>query len=68
LLFVSGGFLRKSRDLAQAFEHLKERINDFNEEQIVLGLERREIERLIQQVNRLIQKLDKLSKIVKSNY
>jgi len=56
--------MKKSRDLLQAFDQLYKKISDFNESQTINGLERIEIEGIIQQVNRLHDKLEKFIKIV----
>ena len=56
--------LKKSRDLQQAFDRLNIMISEFYESQTIDGLERIEIEGLIQQVNRLHDKLEKHIKIV----
>ncbi len=56
--------MKKSRDLQQAFDQLYKKISDFNESQTIDGLERIEIEGIIQQVNRLHDKLEKFIKIV----
>ncbi|NHK31662.1 MAG: hypothetical protein FK730_09945 [Asgard group archaeon] len=56
--------MKKSRDLYQSFDELKLKIDEFTNENTIEGMERTEIESLIQQVNRLIAKLDKLMKIV----
>jgi hypothetical protein len=56
--------LKKSRDLYQSFDELKLKIDEFTNENTVEGMERTEIESLIQQVNRLTTKLDKFMKIV----
>jgi len=61
---LRGIILNKSRDLYQEFDKLKLKIDEFSNENTVDGLERLEIENLIQQVDRLISKLDKLMKIV----
>ena len=60
--------MKKSRDLQQAFDRLNMKISDFNESQTIAGLERIEIEGLIQQVNRLHDKLEKFIKIVGSKF
>ena len=54
--------MNKSRDLYQEFDKLKLKIEEFTNEHTVDGLERVEIESLIQQVGRLIAKLDKDTK------
>ena len=56
--------MKKSRDLSQTFDELKLKIEEFTYEKTVEGMERTEIESLIQQVNRLTDKLDKFMKIV----
>ncbi|NHJ48618.1 MAG: hypothetical protein FK733_12605 [Asgard group archaeon] len=56
--------MKKTRDLLQAFENLKLKIDEFNNENTTDGMERMEIESVIQQVNRLSDKLDKFMKIV----
>ena len=56
--------MKKSRDLQQAFDRLNKKISDFNESQTIDGLERIEIEGIIQQVNRLHDKLEKFINIV----
>jgi len=60
--------MKKSRDLQQAFDKLNKKISDFNESQTIDGLERNEIEGIIQQVNRLHDKLEKFIKIVSRKY
>ena len=60
--------MKKSRDLQQAFDQLYKKISDFNESQTIDGLERIEIEGIIQQVNRLHDKLEKFIKIVSRKY
>lgn len=60
--------MKKTRDLYQEFDLLEETIQDFKETNTVEGMERVEIESLIQQVIRLQEKLDKFMKIVSSNY
>jgi hypothetical protein len=56
--------LKKSRDLQQAFDRLNIMVSEFYESQTIDGLERIEIEGLIQQINRLHNKLEKHIKIV----
>lgn len=56
--------LKKSRDLLQAFDRLNIMVSEFYESQTIDGLERIEIEGLIQQINRLHDKLEKHIKIV----
>ncbi|MCK5047246.1 MAG: hypothetical protein KAJ76_01750 [Candidatus Heimdallarchaeota archaeon] len=56
--------MKKSRDLQQAFDRLNKKISDFNESQTIAGLERIEIEGIIQQVNRLHDRLEKFINIV----
>jgi len=56
--------MKKSRDLQQAFDRLFEKITEFNETQTLEGMERIEIVGVIQQVNRLHDKLEKFIKIV----
>ncbi|MGC9779140.1 MAG: hypothetical protein HZR80_07855 [Candidatus Heimdallarchaeota archaeon] len=60
--------MKKSRDLLQAFEQLNNKISEFNEANIVEGMERIEIESVIQQVDRLHDKLAKYMKIVGRKY
>ena len=60
--------LKKTRDLEQAFEKLSEKIFEFNNAKTTEGMERVEIEGVIQQVERLIDKLDKFMNIVGSKY
>ncbi|MCE7745287.1 MAG: hypothetical protein GPJ52_09160 [Candidatus Heimdallarchaeota archaeon] len=60
--------MKKSRDLQQAFDRLNKKISDFNESQTIDGLERIEIEGLIQQVIRLYDKLEKFIKIVGTKF
>ena len=60
--------MKKSRDLQQVFDRLNKKISDFNESQTIAGLERIEIEGVIQQVNRLHDKLEKFIKIVSRKY
>ncbi|NHJ85926.1 MAG: hypothetical protein FK734_10720 [Asgard group archaeon] len=59
---------KKRRDFEQAFSKLLAKFNEFKEDTTIFGMERVEIEQLIQQVNRLEQKLDKLIKIVGQQY
>jgi len=54
---------RKQRDLEQAFDQLAKQIAKFNLSRTKEKMERPEIERLIQQINRLREKLVKLEKI-----
>ena len=61
---LGGLILKKTRDLLQAFDKLKLKIDDFNNDNTTDGMERTEIESVIQQVNRLTEKLDKFMKIV----
>jgi hypothetical protein len=56
--------MKKSRDLQQAFDQLDEKITEFIETQTIDGMERTEIVGVIQQVNRLHDKLEKFIKIV----
>ena len=56
--------MKKSRDLHQSFEKLKTKIAEFENENIIDGMERIEIEGVIQQVNRLHDKLEKFKNIV----
>lgn len=56
--------MKKSRDLYQAFDKLKLKVEEFTDDNTIEGMERIEIESLIQQVNRLTAKLDKFMKIV----
>ncbi|MBK5112296.1 MAG: hypothetical protein KGD59_10125 [Candidatus Heimdallarchaeota archaeon] len=56
--------MKKSRDLLQAFDRLNIMVSEFYESQTIDGLERIEIEGLIQQINRLHDKLEKHIKIV----
>ncbi len=60
--------MKKSRDLLQAFEQLNNKISEFNEANIVKGMERMEIESVIQQVSRLHDKLAKHMKIVERKF
>lgn len=60
--------MKKSRDLFQTFEELVLKIKEFEEANTVIGMERVEIESLIQQVQRLHNKLEKYMNIVSSNY
>ena len=60
--------MKKGRDLEQAFEKLNTKISEFKDGNIVDGMERVEIEGLIQQVNRLHDKLEKFRNIVSRNY
>lgn len=60
--------LKKTRDLEQAFEKLNEKITDFIELNITEGMERVEIEGIIQQVNRLSEKLEKFMSVARSKY
>ena len=60
--------MKKSRDLQQAFDRLKEKITEFEQDKISEGMERIEIEGVIQQVNRLYNKLEKFRNIVNKNY
>lgn len=54
----------KSRDLVQAFQRLLEKYHEFLKESTMDGMERNEIEAVIQQINRLHDKLDKHMNIV----
>ncbi|MHA1628990.1 MAG: hypothetical protein ACTSXO_12140 [Candidatus Heimdallarchaeota archaeon] len=56
-------YARKQLDLDRAFKKLEEQIQAFITSQTMEKMERAEIERLIQQINRLIDKLVKLEKI-----
>lgn len=56
--------MKKTRDLEQAFEKLTEKILEFNNAKTTDGMERTEIEGVIQQVERLIAKLEKFMNIV----
>ncbi|MEA2069916.1 MAG: hypothetical protein U9O98_01350 [Asgard group archaeon] len=56
--------MKKSRDLKQAFERLLTKKEEFFEKKIFKGIERREIVRLIHQVNRLTDKVEKYINIV----
>ncbi len=56
--------MKKSRDLHQAFEQLKIKIAEFENENTIDGMDRLEIESVIQQVNRLRDKLEKFRNIV----
>ncbi|MHA1441988.1 MAG: hypothetical protein ACTSPK_09020 [Candidatus Heimdallarchaeota archaeon] len=56
--------MKKSRDLHQSFEKLKTKIAEFENENTIEGMDRLEIERVIQQVNRLHDKLEKFRNIV----
>lgn len=60
--------MKKSRDLIQSFEQLIIKIKEFEDANTVIGMERIEIESLIQQVQRLNDKLEKYMNIVSSNY
>ncbi|HUU77547.1 MAG TPA: hypothetical protein VMX55_04325 [candidate division Zixibacteria bacterium] len=60
--------MKKTRDLKQAFENLNGKITDFVELNITEGMERVEIEGIIQQVNRLSEKLEKFMSIARSKY
>ncbi|MFW9923404.1 MAG: hypothetical protein ACFFDW_08995 [Candidatus Thorarchaeota archaeon] len=60
--------MKKSRDLFQTFEQLIVKIKEFEEGNTVVGMERVEIESLIQQVLRLHDKLEKYMDIVNSKY
>ena len=60
--------MKKSRDLHQAFEQLKIKIAEFENENIIDGMERIEIEGIIQQVNRLHDKLEKFRNIVSRDF
>jgi len=51
--------MKKSRDLHQSFEKLKTKIAEFENENTIEGMDRLEIEGVIQQVNRLHDKLEK---------
>ncbi|MBN1329644.1 MAG: hypothetical protein JXA54_09240 [Candidatus Heimdallarchaeota archaeon] len=55
---------KKRKDFEQAFTKLVNKFNEFQEGQTIFGMERVEIEQLIQQINRLEQKLDKFIKII----
>ncbi|MHA1737731.1 MAG: hypothetical protein ACTSXA_12170 [Candidatus Heimdallarchaeota archaeon] len=56
--------MKKSRDLHQSFEKLKTKIAEFENENTIEGMDRLEIEGIIQQVNRLHDKLEKFRNIV----
>jgi len=60
--------LKKSKDLLQVFEKLKTKMAEFENENIVDGMDRVEIEGVIQQVSRLHDKLEKFRNIVSKNY
>ena len=57
-------FMSKSRDLEQSFHRLIEKYNEFIDESIMNGMERAEIESIIQQIDRLHDKLNKFMNIV----
>lgn len=56
--------MSKSRDLEQAFQRLIEKYYEFIDESIMNGMERTEIESIIQQIDRLHNKLNKFMNIV----
>ncbi|MHA1155069.1 MAG: hypothetical protein ACTSQK_03090 [Candidatus Heimdallarchaeota archaeon] len=56
--------MSKSRDLVQAFQRLTEKYREFSDESTMDKMERIEIESVIQQVNRLHDKLNKHMNIV----
>jgi len=56
--------MSKSRDLEQSFHRLIEKYNEFIDESIMNGMERAEIESIIQQIDRLHDKLNKFMNIV----
>lgn len=56
--------MSKSRDLVQAFQRLTEKYREFLDESTMDKMERIEIESVIQQVNRLHDKLNKHMNIV----
>jgi methanogenic corrinoid protein MtbC1 len=56
--------MSKSRDLEQSFQRLVEKYNEFIEESTMDGMERTEIESVIQQIDRLHNKLNKFMNIV----
>lgn len=60
--------MKKSRDLYQAFDKLKTKITEFENEKIINGMERSEIEGVIQQVDRLFDKLEKFRNIVSKDF
>ncbi|HUT82094.1 MAG TPA: hypothetical protein VMZ29_12910 [Candidatus Bathyarchaeia archaeon] len=55
---------KKRKDFEQAYTKLNAKFNEFKEDKTIFGMERIEIEQLIQQINRLEQKLDKFIKII----
>ncbi len=56
--------MTKNRDLEQAFQRLVDKYQEFLNESTLDGLERFEIEAVIQQVNRLHDKLNKHMNII----
>ncbi|MHA1245324.1 MAG: hypothetical protein ACTSP7_12235 [Candidatus Heimdallarchaeota archaeon] len=60
--------MKKSRDLHQSFEKLKTKIAEFENENTIEGMDRLEIEGVIQQVNRLHDKLEKFRNIVSRDF
>ncbi|MHA1188776.1 MAG: hypothetical protein ACTSSK_18360 [Candidatus Heimdallarchaeota archaeon] len=71
--------MKKSRDLHQSFEKLKTKIAEFEnentiegmdrlDENTIEGMDRLEIEGVIQQVNRLHDKLEKFRNIVSRDF
>ena len=60
--------MTKSRDLIQAFQRLIDKYQEFLNESTMDELERNEIEAVIQQINRLHDKLSKYMNIVGRKY
>ncbi len=60
--------MSKSRDLEQAFQQLIEKYNEFLNESTMDEMERIEIEAVIQQINRLHDKLNKHMNIIGRKY
>ncbi len=56
--------MNKSRDFVQAFQRLTEKYHEFLNESTMDKMERIEIEAVIQQINRLHDKLDKHMNII----
>ena len=56
--------MKKSRDLHQAFEKLNNKYTEFMESNTLEGMDRIEIVSVIQQINRLTNKLQKFMNIV----
>ena len=60
--------MSKSRDLEQSFQRLLAKYNEFIDESTMDGMERTEIESIIQQIDRLHDKLNKFMNIVRRKF